>query len=173
MPIKDIAPIIAKVTYYDVYFASDSFFPNSACSSHEQYGQVWKFIMRFPQAVSTYPFQSIRNMTALTLDSCGLEGISSSFFPWRRSFYFHVSCVLSYQSYNVTYFLFVFTVFCIPQVPFRLNWANWKIYGIWIYPKTSLTVLLHLLSFDLCSLKEWACFPYALSYQSDRVTCCL
>jgi hypothetical protein len=37
------------------------------------------------------------------------------------------SSVKSYQSDSVTCFLYVLTVFCIPQVTFRLNWVNWRI----------------------------------------------
>ncbi len=39
-----------------------------------QYSGVWKFIVRSPQAVSKFPFQSIRNVDILSLSSCNLEG---------------------------------------------------------------------------------------------------
>jgi hypothetical protein len=43
---------------------------------------------------------------------------------------------------SVTCFLYVLTGFCIPQVPFRLNWANWRIWRSWVYPTTSLPVII-------------------------------
>ena len=42
---------------------------------------------------------------------------------------------------SVTWFLYVLTGFCIPQVPFRLNWANWRNWHIWIWKITNLPVL--------------------------------
>ncbi len=51
------------------------------------------------------------------------------------------SSVKSYQYDSATWFLYVLSGFCMPQVTFRLNWANWRIWSGWIYPKTSLLVL--------------------------------
>ena len=71
MSIKDIAPIIAQVTDH---FGSDIFIPISTFSSHAQSGAGWKFIMKFPGAVSKYPFRSIRNAAKLDLGQCNLNG---------------------------------------------------------------------------------------------------
>ena len=71
MPIKDIAPIIAQVTDH---FGSDIFIPISTFSSHAQHGVAWKLIMKYPNAVSRIPFQSIRNVAELDLSSCNLNG---------------------------------------------------------------------------------------------------
>jgi hypothetical protein len=69
----------------------------------------------------------------------------------------------------------VFCVFCIPQVPFRLNWANWRICSVCIWKTTNLPVLSCLFSpllvFCFTNMKEEICLAYALSSQSDRVTC--
>ncbi len=61
------------------------------------------------------------------------------------------SSVKSYQSDRVTWFLYLLTEFCIPQVPFRLNWANWRICRSWVCSATSLPVL-HPSSPDLPSI---------------------
>jgi hypothetical protein len=54
-------------------------------------------------------------MTALTLDSCGLEGefrlLLHPLFPFKEEISFPYA--LSYQSYGVHCFLYVLTVFCI------------------------------------------------------------
>jgi hypothetical protein len=58
------------------------------------------------------------------------------FFSWLAFNMNKKACfpyALSYQSDRVTWFLYELTEFCIPQVPFRLNWANWRIYRICIY----------------------------------------
>ncbi len=48
---------------------------------------------------------------------------------------------LSYQYDSVTCFFYVLTGFCIPQVPFRLNWANWRNWRTYSCSGTSLPVL--------------------------------
>ncbi len=70
-------------------------------------------------------------------------------------------------------FWYVLTEFCIPQVPFRLNWADWSIYSIYFSIEISLPVLHPSLPWLAFNMKEKACFSYARSYQSDRVTCFL
>ncbi len=117
---------------------------NSTCSSHAQYGGVWKFIVRSQQAVSVYPFQSFRNVAELRLSSCGFEGgfrlcTPSSFFIWRKRFTFHI--LFRTKSDRVACFLYVLTEICILKVPFRLNWGNWRNWRGWTYPQTSLPVL--------------------------------
>ena len=49
--------------------------------------------------------------------------------------------VKSYQYDSLTWFLYVLTGFCIPQVPSRLNWANWRICRYCIWKETNLPVL--------------------------------
>ncbi len=51
----------------------------------------------------------------LDLSNCLLTGMYSNIHA------------LSYQSDSVTCFWYVLTGFGIPQVPSRLNWANWRI----------------------------------------------
>ncbi len=80
------------------------------------------------------------------------------------------SSVKSYQSDSVTCFLYVLTDFCIPQVPFRLNWADCSNYSVYIYTITSLPVLHPYFLWLAFNMNKKACFPYALSHQSDRVT---
>ena len=132
MPIKDIASIISQVTDH---FGSDIFIPISTFSSHAQHGGAWTFIMKSPKAVSKYPFQSIRNVAQLDLSDCNLNGE----FRLCTPILFSLTClqyegigshssVKSHQYDSVTCFLYVLTGFCIPQVPFRLNWANWRIW---------------------------------------------
>ena len=64
------------------------------------------------------PKQAYRYSIILPLTWLQYEGIGLRF------------SVKSYQSDRVTWFLYELTEFCIPQVPFRLNWANWRIYRI-------------------------------------------
>ncbi len=75
------------------------------------------------------------------------------------------SSVKSYQYDSVTCFLYVLTGFCIPQVPFRLNWANWRIWSTWVYPETSLPVLHPSSPWLAFSIKAEACVP-----QSNRTS---
>jgi Leucine-rich repeat (LRR) protein len=69
------------------------------------------------------------NLQNLNLSWNKLTGIPS-LSPWRAFNMKEEACypyARSYQSDRVTWFLYVLTEFCIPQVPFRLNWANWRI----------------------------------------------
>jgi hypothetical protein len=63
----------------------------------------------------------LANIESLVLDDCSLTGKYScteeqACFPYA----------ILYQSDRVTCFFYVLTEFCMPQVPFRLNWANWR-----------------------------------------------
>ncbi len=99
-----------------------------------------------------------------------------TYLPVFQILFFNIGeWALFFQSYRATYWLYVLNVFCIPQVPFRLSWAYWRICGGCVYPGTNLVVLHHL---PLClswtyGMKRLACFPYALSYRSDKDDLCV
>ncbi len=79
-------------------------------------------------------------------------------FPWLASMWRNnrLSFRMLFRTSGIGY---VLTVICIPQVPFRLNWSNWRIYTTLIYPITSLPVLRPLfpLTFNMKECATWFC----------------
>ncbi len=86
----------------------------------------------------------LANLELMSLGDNQLTGTPSSLSPaWPAFNMKKKACFpypLSYQYDRVTWFLYVLTAFCIPQVPFRLNWADWRNCCSSIYPVTSLPV---------------------------------
>ena len=64
----------------------------------------------------------LANIERLNLSYCSLTG-KYSYMEEQACFPY----AISYQSDRVTCFLYVLTDVCILQVPYRLNWANWRI----------------------------------------------
>jgi hypothetical protein len=139
----------------DRSFRIRHFYPNLNCSSHAQFGEVWKFIMKSSKAVSKYPFQSIRNVDELDLSDCGLKGERRRCTPSWLAFNIKAQACVPQSNRTSTIAWLVFCMFWLrfvyPQVPFRLDWAIWRIYSSCIYTVTSLPVIT--LSFPLTCIQ--------------------